>query len=175
MADPFSLATTAFALVGQGITLTKTIKQLVDQVGGARGEVSVILRDLESTTSVLHQFKDEMENEESRPIANETFSKEVQDTIANCKKTFGDLRGVLVRAFPTIFDAQNDASGFVMRTIDKAKSPYTITQIKPIQQRLYDVKIDLQLKSVTIILLHVREANRRDIKKAREASKRAQG
>ena len=114
-----------------------------------------------------------MELEQANRVVNDKFFEEVRKTVDGCKKIFKDLAAVLEDALPGITSSQEGAQDFLIRKRDGFRWAFIKSDIVSAQRRLTEVKIEMQLKSITVIQLRLIEDDRRRQRMTQEAARRA--
>jgi hypothetical protein len=92
MADPLTIATSAIALAGTGITIAKSLKAYIDTVRKAEKKLRPVIRDVEVMSGVLTQIGTALENEEIRKLCTAQFFGIAKGALESCTENFQTLK-----------------------------------------------------------------------------------
>src|ERR1700761_7414353 len=92
MADPLTIATSAIALAGTGITIAKSLKAYIDSVRKAEKKLKPVIRDVEVMSGVLTQMGTALENEEIRKLCTGQFFGIAKGALESCTEDFETLK-----------------------------------------------------------------------------------
>lgn len=166
--------TTVASLASQALGIAKALHTFIQEVANADAEAKRIVDDLNMTSTILDQFKKNLEVEQKRPLLDPPFYTAIHNRIADCDAIFIELSIVLEDAAPGVLAPGVQVDEHI-RKRDKVAWPFTRTAILAIHSRLGMVKSDFQTQGLLMIQIHQlqadKDARHRRFQKAKQSKR----
>lgn len=151
MAEAFGIVGAAIGVAAEGLRLSQTLYEFVENVRLADTDIKEVADDVSSTAVVLQQFETSLKlDEESIPCTRE-FYKVTSENIEGCSTAFASIDKALQRSIKVIKDTPA-ANGYL-------RWPFHKQRIENHRRNLDRLKANLNLKMQ--IMAHARKIHER--------------
>lgn len=163
MAEAFGIVGAAIGVAAEGLRLSQTLHEFVENVRLADTDIKEVADDVASTAVVLQQFEASLKLDEESMICTREFYKVTSENIEDCSAVFASIDKALQKSIKAIKDAPI-ASGSVdqvleLRKRDKFWWPFNKPKIENHRRNLDRLKANLNLKMQ--VMAHAREIHER--------------
>lgn len=163
MAEVFGIVGAAVGVAAEGLKLSQTLYEFVENVRLADTDIKKVADDVSSTVVVLQQFEASLKLDEESMICTREFYKVTSENIDGCSAVFASIDKALQKSIRAMKDAPTAGSsfdqGFELRKWDKFLWPFNKPRVENLRRDLDRLKINLNLKMQ--VMAHAREIHER--------------
>lgn len=163
MAEAFGIVGAAIGVAAEGLRLSQTLYDFVENVRLADTDIKEVADDVSSTAIVLQQFEASLKLDEESMICTREFHKVTSENIEGCSAAFASIDKALQKSIKAIRDIPaangNVDQVFELRKRDKFWWPFHKQRVENHRRNLDRLKANLNLKMQ--VMAHAREIHER--------------
>lgn len=163
MAEVFGIVGAAVGVAAEGLRLSQTLYEFVENVRLADTDIKEVADDVSSTAVVLQQFEASLKLDEESMICTSEFYKVTSENIESCSAAFASIDKALQKSIKAVKDAPatngNVDQVFELRKRDRFWWPFNKQRVENHRRNLDRLKANLNLKMQ--VMAHAREIHER--------------